>query len=185
VWPEPPLAKAARTPGVAFRRRSVLPRRAAAAVIATASIAIPVRDRAAIVPCENSDCRVASHPPGPAIATVVAATNRDLSLRHQSPRYLVRRRPGIVIADFDDAADRHALAGPRDCPAGGTFLAVLWSGNGGYPARHRRLWRPHHQLYYLSHPAVIGDRGNQTGGDFSVATDRQIVFLRQTLVGRR
>ncbi len=183
MWPEPPLAKAARTPSVAFRRRSVLLRRAAAAVTATALIAIPVRDRAAIFPRENSDCRVANHRPGPAIATVVVATNRDLSLPHQSPRYLCRR-PGIAIADFDDA-DRHALVGHRGCPAGGTFLAVLWSGNGGYPARHRRLWRPHHQLYYLSHPAVIGDRGNQTGGDFSVATDRQIVFLRQTLVGRR
>jgi hypothetical protein len=172
VWPEPPLPTAARTPFVAFRHRSVLPRRAAAAVIATALIAIPVRDRAAIFPCENSDCRVASHRPGPAIATVVVAANRDLSLRHQS-----RRRPGIVIADFDDAADRHVLAGPRGCPAGGTFLAARWSGNGGYHAR-----RLHHLLYYLPHPAAIGDRGNQTGGDFSVAMDRQIVFLRQALV---
>jgi hypothetical protein len=177
VWPEPPLAKAARTPFVAFLRRSVLLRRAAAAVIATALIAIPVRDRAAIFPCENSDCRVASHRAGPAIATVVAATNRDLSLRRQSPRYLDRRRhrPGIVIADFDDAG-RHDLVAPRGCPAGGTFLAARWSGNGGYPAR--RL----HQLYSLPHPAVIGDRGNQTGGDFSEGTDRQIVFLRQSLV---
>ncbi len=138
MWPEPPLAKAARTPCVAFRRRSVLLRRAAAAVIATALIAIPVRDRAAIFPCENSDCRVASHRPGPAIATVVVATNRDLSLRRQSPLYLGRRRPGIVIADFD-AADRHALAGPQGCPVGGTFLAVRWSGNGGYHARRRHL----------------------------------------------
>ncbi len=132
-------------------------------MISTALIAIPVRDRAAIFPCENSDCRVASHRPGPAIATVVVATNCDLSLRHQSHRYLGRRRrrPGIVIADFDDA-DRHALIGHRGCPAGVTFLAVLWSGNGGYHAR-RRLHRRLHQLYYLPHPAVTGDRGIQTG----------------------